>query len=160
MLDPRQLSRVLSIWFDFGNERVCHRDVCSSHRSAPLASSKSSASIGIAGMLIFFWPLHCCSPACPLLFGKPGRDLDESADCCGKTPSWPGKQRDLLFIPSPVLLPDEGERFGDLTLSRKLGMNFVRWDVVKAIPQLGWMMVPGWMRVPGWKLGFLNPAPA
>lgn len=131
MLDPRQLSRVLSVGFDFVNEWVCNRDGCSSLGSAPFASPKSSASAGIAGMLIPFWPLDCCSPACPLPFGKPGRDLDESADC------WPGKQRDLLVFPSLVLLLAEGEGFGDFKLSHKFGMELCGLGCSQGHPSAG-----------------------
>lgn len=97
MLDLRQLSRVLSVGFDFGNERVCNRDVCSSHRSAPLVFPKSSASAGIAGMFILFWPLDCCSPTCPLPFGKPEIWMNLLT---AVEKSWLAWEADLLFFPS------------------------------------------------------------
>lgn len=131
MLDQRQLSRVLSVGFDFGNEWVCSRDVCSSHGSALLASPKSSASAGFAGMLILFWPLDCCSPACPLPFGKPGR---ESADCCGKIPAGLGSRGIYCFFLPWFCFRLKGK---DLGISHKFGMELCGMGCSQGHPSAG-----------------------
>lgn len=132
MLDPRQLNRVLSVGFDFGNDEM--RDVCSSHRSAPFASPKSSATAGIAGMLILFWPLNCCSPACPLPFGKPDRDLDESSDFCGKFLAGLGSRGIYCSFLLWFCLRLKGKDLGISRCHTSLGWNSVKWDVVGDIP--------------------------
>lgn len=126
MLDPRQPSRVLSAGFDFGVQQAT---------GTPALPT---------GVLLWHLPnpvlvlglLGCSSLSCPLPFGKHGRDSDESADRYGKIPAGLGSRGICYFFPSAVLLPVEGERSGDFTLSHKFGMELCEMGCSQG--SLGW----------------------
>lgn len=99
-----------------------------------MASPKSDANAGIAGMLVLcqLCRIPASGPPLPgllhLPFVKPRKLLareklsGKSADCCGKIPAGLGS-RGVYYFPPLVSLPIEGERFGDFTPSHKLGMD-------------------------------------
>lgn len=117
MLDQRQLSRVLIVGFDFGNEWVCSRDVCSSHGSALLASPKSSASAGFAGMLILFWPLTAAHQLVLFPLGNLAGNLLTAVE--KSLLAWEAKGFIVFFLPW-FCFRLKGK---DLGISHKFGME-------------------------------------
>lgn len=121
MLDPRQPSRVLSAGFDFGVQQAV---------GTPALPT---------GVLLWHLPnpvlvlglLGCSSFSCPLPFGKPGRDSDESADRYGKIPAGLGSRGICYFFLLRFCFRLKGKDLGISRCHTSLGWSSVRWDVVR-----------------------------